>query len=219
MNIIIPVYPENGDEEKLLGLEIQHVPIAFSAVENLRHISGANIHVFTTTDFPLDYSSYPGVHHHRHDKIGISMGLFRHLPVGAYECVLSCCQSFGKDDIIVIVDYRNPCIKPDFIQKAVESYLQDTERTLVSVSLPEDNPVQFNAYYRLIDMDVVCLVDKDEHPEDPISGKSEGDNLFITKPGPFDWGSFNGIFDEKRGIYIGFPPHEEGVEEIGRAHV
>lgn len=213
MNIIIPIYPVNADEEELLDLDINQVPIAFSVVENLCHFSGANVHVFTTVDSSLDFSSYPGVHHHKQEKQDVSIGLFSHLPSGSYESVVCCSQSFEKDEIMVIVDYRNPCITPDLILKAFDTYLQDPEKTLVSVTVPEDNPVQFNAYYRLIDIDVVCLLDGNGYSMESLFSKNDGETLLVTRPGPFEWGSFDGLYDENRGIYIRRSRHKVGDAE------
>ena len=223
MKIIIPIYLKNKFEENLLDLEINRVPLAFSAVDTLCQIADAEIHIFTEPDSPLDYSHYPNVQHHRKENGETSRSFFNNLPDGAFDSLLFFEKGLDNNEILVIIDYRNPTISGDLIHKAIDSFLIDPEKTLVSVTIPKDNPVQFNSYYRIIEMDVACFFETNESIMDNktlpecLFGTINDRNYFITNPGPFDWSPFTRQEDSSCNFYC-LTRHDDGFKAVSNPY-
>jgi hypothetical protein len=215
MKILVPIYPENHDEELLLGHKIDGIQLAFLVVEHLQLLNNAEIHVFTPPNAIWDYSSYANVFHHRQSLGRQQDNRLEFLPPGATESISCIMQQFNDtpDTTFLIVDYRNASLTADLINQAHKFYLEAPQTPLISVHLAEDNPVQFEAYFRIIAMDVLCLLDKKislDASTNNISDFLQGNEpdqhhertpqIYLTKPAPFPWaahGFASGIGDKQ----------------------
>ena len=215
MKVLVPIYPENHDEELLLGYKIDGVQLAFLVVEHLQLLNNAEVHVFTPPKAIWDYSSYANVFHHRQALGREKDNRSEFLPSGATESISYIMQPLNDttDTTFLIVDYRNPNLTADLINLAHKFYLEAPQTPLISVHLAKDNPVQFEAYFRIIAMDVLCLLDKKSSVDastnnisDFLKGNKPNQHqkwtpqIYLTKPAPFHWaahGFASGIGDKQ----------------------
>lgn len=82
---------------------------------------------------------------------------------GRSECVLVA-QALGPDEdaIVILLDWRWPLLSASTIEEALRSFRDSGQRVLASAALTEDNPVQLNRGYRLLETGPVVFLDTGE---------------------------------------------------------
>lgn len=191
MKVLIPIYPSTPGEESLLKHRVGGFSLALLAAKEICLLPDAEVHVFTTEEHSCDYSSYP-IHHHRQLLRDKDLSQLAHLPLGTGQSIEYIKQhSNNPDETVLIVDYRTANITLDLINKAYRSYLELPVLPLLSIHKAKDNPAQFQKYYRILTMDILSVIDRENtFPVNSLAIRS----FFIgpepvcqTKSIPFDW--------------------------------
>lgn len=205
MNIIVPVFPKNNLEKELLWAKIGGQPFILFALKQLCKLQEARLFVFTDQERIIHYLRSLNIQYdfiHR----DISNDLPEIFPPGTsvtMKCLFKS-HKMSKDEDLILVDYRNPLIIPDLVRKAYREYVKSRKAVLLSATEVGDHPAQLDAYYRIIDVDIVILVDDGDDwfqsllgvvekrlPGDEIRTNITLCNMAVSKPFFFDWQSYD----------------------------
>ena len=217
MNIIVPVFPKNNLEKELLWAKIGGQPFILFALKQLCKLQEARLFVFTDQERIIHYLQSLNIQYdfiHR----DISHDLPEIFPPGT-SVTLKCLfksHKMSKDEDLILVDYRNPLIIPDLVRKGYREYVKSRKPVLLSATEVGDHPAQFDAYYRIIDIDVVSLLyDDDDYwfesffevvegrlLSDEIRGKINLSAMAVSRPFYFDWKSYGIRFSGSSAIYM-----------------
>ena len=191
MKVVIPIYPNNPEEEALLEHQVNGSPLAFLAAKELCRICDTEVHVFTGEETSFDYSSC-STYHHRQPLRDEKTRQLAHLPLGTRQCIEYITrQTNNLDETVLIVDYRTTNLSMDLLNKASCSFMASPLLPLLSVQTATDNPAQFHKYYRIITMDILSVLDTKNTP--PMNASAlqnyftEQGSIWHTNPIPFNW--------------------------------
>lgn len=206
MNIIFPIFPQNDLETELMWSEIEGIPLFLCTAKAISKVDEFNVVICTDQEKVAEYKDLDNIDCH-HIDADITAELFDFLPSGSQASIahLVDLKPENKDSDFIILNYRNPLLTVDIVHKAYQEYVQSDEKPLLSMIEILDHPAQLNAYYQIIDVDSLCLIDSDYNNEN-INGlrNSESKSKYrISKPWYFDWNS-HGIEDlSKSELYVG----------------
>lgn len=214
MNIVIPVFPTNEVEKELMWEKIGGEPLISCTLKRLSELKGARLFVFTDQKGVAEYlrsfdlSSYYINSNPTQDEATI-------FPNGTSPSLKYLMTDLGisENEHFVIIDYRNPNISADIIQKAYQKHLRSKKPILFSLTEVVDHPAQLDAYYRILETDVVCLLDQDDRSqsffysaqqkflESEINTKIGLSDMEVSKPFYFDWISYGITCANGTGVY------------------
>lgn len=117
------------------------------------------------------------------------------LPPGSDTAIQFIEKNVVKDSDLMILNFRNPLITSSLMDDAINQFYNSDGKLIVSVKETIDNPCQLTTYYKVIDINVIFLIDTDvnrmfyfnkvKHFFDKIDEK----NILVTHPFYFDWDS------------------------------
>lgn len=119
-------------------------------------------------------------------------------------------QWFGADEPVAVLDHKNPMLTSEALDSARQEFNRNTALPLVSVTCPEDHPVQLRELIEVVDAGMMVFFDDGANADKAID-----DGFRITRKFPFDWRT---VAAATEGVRL-FAPHEDGlVESEGAAY-
>ena len=215
MILLLPIFPTNDVENQLLLETLRGKPLASFALKHVAACKENRALVLTNQDKIVEYSRALGL---PCDFVNpdLSLDPGGMVPPGTstgVRYVLDKLQE-AEDEIVCIVDYRNPGITRSLIEQAKLEYFQSNPSVLISVREAVDHPAQVDRYYRILGIEVLCFLEEDEQAESIlstlreklVSGKTRAKTQFfdmvVSKPFHFNWGSYRIQSDRSRtGLY------------------
>jgi CMP-N-acetylneuraminic acid synthetase len=175
----------------------------FKAALNAQLIE--KIYVFTNHHSIKLLSDSIGLSAHTFD-ITSNIKEFEIVPPGTYESLeyLSSSMNLYVKDLLVL-NFRNPLVKSDLIDKAINQFHNSKSPILLSVRKSIDHPCQLSTYYKAIDVGFIHLFDDDKimdlylndleayFPLKNHKKQNNGKKIYLSKPFYFNW--------EGRGIH------------------
>lgn len=138
------------------------------------------------------------------------------LPYGSDLAIQYINKNALENSNLIILSFRNPLITSRFIDDAINKFFRTDRKTLISVKEIIDNPCQLASYYKLIDINLIFLVDTKADKKlssgtlETFFNKIDGKNILITRPFYFDWDSKKISGRSLCNIYC----REPGISEI-----
>lgn len=133
------------------------------------------------------------------------------LPRGFNSSIQFIEKNSVKDSNLMVLSFRNPLITSKILDDAVSQFFNSDRNLLLSVKESIDNPCQLSTYYKVIDTNVIFLMDTevDKIPYyDKIKiifDKLDERDVQLTHPFYFDWDSKNLSDQSKCGVYCRQP--------------
>ncbi len=202
MKTIIPIFPKNNFEKKLVWTKYKGRPYVDVLIEKIKNLTDSPLVVFTDQNELVDYLSNTRIESCCPNKNAGRNKYSSPYPwdFGLIKDLIDKSRIDLQNDFL-LVDIRNPFLTRQIIKEAIEQYNRSENKCLVSVKKVLDNPVQLDAYYRIVDCEMLCLVDKTQrHKMIPkqfnkfkSAQKSPIDltSCVLSKPCFFNWAEFN----------------------------
>ena len=115
------------------------------------------------------------------------------------------CKGLDISDDFLLLNLRTPGLSRHIIKEAVDQYHRSGGKCLISMTEMIDNPVQLDAYFRIVDCDLLCCLERkqqsrmileDIYKENKLfNGAIKFEDYVLSKPCFFDWSQFF-VFDD-----------------------
>ncbi|OPX36701.1 MAG: hypothetical protein B1H11_07010 [Desulfobacteraceae bacterium 4484_190.1] len=202
MKAIIPIFFENECDKKFLWDNYNNTPYIDHVIQQSELITGSMPTVFTDQDEVVAYLLDKAIDVCSADRKTQENRFDLPYPWN-FKLIRKMIARTGLDrsDDFLMLNIRNPCLNRRIIMEAVDQYYRSGGMCLVSVKEMIDSPVQLDAYYRIVDCDLLCCLEKKQHSkmilEDLYKKNTALNNSIKTmdyvlgKPCLFDWSEFS----------------------------
>jgi hypothetical protein len=192
MKIIIPVFPQNDIEHRLLWIETDEVPLCIGLAKNIFSYHDLDLLLMTNQKkvwksakrIGIDCVFLDYIQEHKNCSL---------LPYGTQVCLdyLLETEQIGINDPIMVVNYRYPLLSEEILEKAVQSFYQPAGAPVLGVALLRDHPAQMELYFRTLALDTLVLFDSDFDYERDVSGLHLIDeSTMVTRSFYLNWLGF-----------------------------
>ena len=188
MRILMPIFPRNEEERRLLEAGVRKEGFVSRSIARLAELAEFPATVLSDCVEVRPLADLYGADFHLLPSPG--RGLVQTvLPQGLESAFAFAVEVLGweAEDFVLVLDYRTPMLTPELIRQACATQRAAPERVLASVQDVVDHPAQMDRYYRLNSLNVLCLR---EDRQLQILGVPIGDEDFISTPFFFNWSCF-----------------------------
>ncbi len=199
MKVIIPVFPQNDTERRLLWHKTKGEALCIALAKNISRHPDLDLILVSDQKKVCDSAKRIGIDSVRlTENQGLNCG--RLMPfgtVGSLNYLLETERMDSKDPVAV-VDYRAPLITGEIVNEAWQTFFQSEGAPVVSVNRLTDHPAQMDIYFRLLYFDMLVLFDSSVELDSDIHGIDQLlDRARVTRPFYLNWLSFGVIGTHK----------------------